>query len=768
RLSKKKERIDDRVISVYKLDHNTGRHQRRVRGPSSSGAMYFSHHGTNGHNTADCRATNSNPNSTSTTATTTGHHSGALEQPVTIPHMHELTQRAMHMNLNHPDAHHHPYSQRSPPRSHVDESPNLLFPFVQDEDLPSLLLLLLHLQPFHGKSNITINDEPAPLNDHTYSIIIPVTFQNYKCWAYVDSGSKCSSFKPSLASKSGLTLSLRTPIALNKSSLLQSKNHTISLGDADSSIERFGFIENVHLFYNNLNIHHTFEVFNLNSEADVCIGTDLMSKMNINITGLTTTWDEHSLPTIEDPIDSLPNTPTYKYYGSIAERSTFLQSLEIVLHSNASIDPKSVCTVPNSEVTLHFPENTVIFRKQYPLPLAYKSKLNEQIEAWLEKETITLADANTPHYNPILFAKKRDIAGNYGSEFRICADMRFLNQNLIASKSDAFSLPRIDEIHEQLSHCSIFTVLDLKSCFTRFAIAKESQPFTAFTTHTGQYVFRKRCFGIKTVPSFVQRIISNLFRDLPTVFAYIDDITIGTHKTDLVAHATLVKEVITRLNQAGLILQSKKCHFLLTSLTLLGFRLSSKGLQIDSSKICNLDQLPPITNNKALMRVLGLFNFFRRHIPNYVSISAPLDKLPSISDKRIFAQTWNSTHDSAYTALKYAITHVPVISVMDTSLPLRSNTDASKYAIGGFVWQLDQQNIVRFLGFASRSKIASERNYSVNKSAYLAIAYMFQRYHSWLRLAPFLLFTDHYSLKFLHSQRYCSPLLQNWCTTIYS
>ncbi|KAI7886553.1 uncharacterized protein EV154DRAFT_567603 [Mucor mucedo] len=270
------------------LNH-AARHQRRVRGPFFSGAMYCSHHGTSGHNTPDCRATNNHNNNMS--RPTRNCYTCAAEWTPS----HRCPNARSRNNVRFysapttaptTDAHHLPSSQRSPPKSHVDEAPTLSFPFVQDEDLPSL-------QPFHGKSNITINDEPASLNDRTNSIIIPVTIQNYKCWAYVDSGSNFSSLKPSLASKLGLTPSLPTPIALNKSSLLQSKNHTISLGDANSSIERIGFIDNVHLFYNNLHIHHTFEVFNLNSEADVCIGTDHMSKMNINITGLTTTWDEH-------------------------------------------------------------------------------------------------------------------------------------------------------------------------------------------------------------------------------------------------------------------------------------------------------------------------------------------------------------------------------------------------------------------------------------------------------------------------------------------
>ncbi|KAG2228613.1 hypothetical protein INT48_000427, partial [Thamnidium elegans] len=566
---------------------------------------------------------------------------------------------------------------------------------------------------------------------------------NYQTWAYLDTGSNFSAIKPSLVKTLGLT-----PVCPNNNST--------------------SFIEKIKVFYNNITVHHKFEVFDLHSEADICIGLDLMPRLNIAVTGLITTWNDSTLPTIEDPIDPSPNTPSFEYFGTENIRNQFMNSIKRELDDNANIDPTSVCTIPNSEFKLAVSDNAVINKKQYPLALAYKPQLDAQLDTWLADKTIVVAEPHNPHNNPILFVKKRDDNGNYGNIVRVATDCRELNLSLIPSKSDNFALPRIEEIHEQLSHCQLFTVLDLKSCFTRFAIAKDFQPYTAFTTHRGQFQFAKACFGISTLPSFVQRMISNLFRDMPTVFCYIDDITIGSRTNNIHEHKKLVKDVIIRLNNAGLILQRKKCHFLLISLTLLGFKLSSKGLQIDSSKICNLDKLPPIINNKALMRVLGFFGYFRKFINNYSKISAPLDRLRNISDNALFRKTWNETHDKAYAGLKYAVTHAPVISVMDTSLPLRVSTDASGYAIGGYVWQIDRTNTIRFLGFASRSLTKSEKNYSTNKRECLAIAYMFLRYHQWLHLNKFILYTDHYSLIFLHTQRYCSALLQNWYTTIYS
>ncbi|KAI9329432.1 hypothetical protein BD770DRAFT_295863, partial [Pilaira anomala] len=75
--------------------------------------------------------------------------------------------------------------------------------------------------------------------------------------------------------------------------------------------------------------------------------------------------------------------------------------------------------------------------------------------------------------------------------------------------------------------------------------------------------------------------IFNLFSDLPTVFCSLNEITLGSPTEDVEEHTKLVKEVLQRLNNVGFILQNKKCHYLFTSLTLLGFKLSPKGLQID-------------------------------------------------------------------------------------------------------------------------------------------------------------------------------------------
>ncbi|KAI9325745.1 hypothetical protein BD770DRAFT_334831, partial [Pilaira anomala] len=106
-----------------------------------------------------------------------------------------------------------------------------------------------------------------------------------------------------------------------------------------NSVDRIGFINNVKVFYNNISLHHNFEIFDIQSKADICIGLDLMFKLNITINGLVTHWDDATLPTIEDPINPKPNAPSCKYYGTESVRAQFLKNIEKDLIDNTNVDP---------------------------------------------------------------------------------------------------------------------------------------------------------------------------------------------------------------------------------------------------------------------------------------------------------------------------------------------------------------------------------------------------------------------------------------------
>ncbi|CAF4553345.1 unnamed protein product, partial [Rotaria magnacalcarata] len=69
---------------------------------------------------------------------------------------------------------------------------------------------------------------------------------------------------------------------------------------------------------------------------------------------------------------------------------------------------------------------------------------------------------------------------------RFCIDYRRLNDITI---KDAFPLPRIDEIFDQLSAALYYTKFDFKSGYFQISLSEEDRPKTAFSTRDNHYQF---------------------------------------------------------------------------------------------------------------------------------------------------------------------------------------------------------------------------------------------------------------------------------------
>ena len=69
----------------------------------------------------------------------------------------------------------------------------------------------------------------------------------------------------------------------------------------------------------------------------------------------------------------------------------------------------------------------------------------------------------------------------YGS-FRMCIDYRQLNKVTIKNK---YSLPRIDDLFDQLQGACVFSKIDLRSGYHQLKIRVTDVPKTAFQTRYG-------------------------------------------------------------------------------------------------------------------------------------------------------------------------------------------------------------------------------------------------------------------------------------------
>ena len=115
-----------------------------------------------------------------------------------------------------------------------------------------------------------------------------------------------------------------------------------------------------------------------------------------------------------------------------------------------------------------------------------------------------------------------------------------------------------------------------------------------------------------------QWLMDRVLSGLPFVFVYIDNILIAS--PDLPTHLLHLKEVLCRLQEAGLLLNVSKCEFAKSSVEFLGHTISSSGStpRVDKvAAICNY--LAPSTV-RELQQFLGVINLYRKFIPAAASI----------------------------------------------------------------------------------------------------------------------------------------------------
>ena len=439
--------------------------------------------------------------------------------------------------------------------------------------------------------------------------------------------------------------------------------------------------------------------------------------------------------------------------------------VEPFITANLNIDPNGHCSLNCSHVLLPLKANHVpAYRRQYDIPCVYHEAVEVQIHKWIEDNVIENAPPNTPYNSPLLVVRKKNPDGDYTGDIRVVTDYRLVNQALDPSKLDRYPLPLISDIHQRLSADQLYTTIDLSQCFHSFLIEKKYRPLTCFTYKNKRMVFRKCPFGITHISSHTQRILTDLFNDLPYVTVFVDDITIHTNN-DMTYHTTCIQTVLDRLTKAHLKINADKLHIAQTCIYILGFCISAQhGLLLDQRKVSNILDWPTTVNScKELQSRLGVANFFRSHIPNMSTLTAPLDCLRNETN---IQKVWTTEHSAALKKLQFALANAPVLSVPNLKYEFCVVTDASAFGISACLYQVIK-NKIYYMGFAARSLTPSERKWGSSKRELLAVVYAFTKYRKWLLGRHFNLFVDNKALLYLHSQEKINRMIENWYETIF-
>jgi hypothetical protein len=145
------------------------------------------------------------------------------------------------------------------------------------------------------------------------------------------------------------------------------------------------------------------------------------------------------------------------------------------------------------------------------------------------------------------------------------------------------------------------------------------------------------------------------------------------------------KRVLQRLKENDLFLKPKKCFFCLERIEYLGMILEEGKICMDPSKLKGIQDWPEPKTVKQVRSFLGFGNFYRRFIRKFSEIVRPLNQL--LEKDRTF--NWTEETQKAFDELKKRFTEEPVLTMPDQTKPFQIECDASKYASGAVLTQLD-------------------------------------------------------------------------------
>jgi hypothetical protein len=271
-----------------------------------------------------------------------------------------------------------------------------------------------------------------------------------------------------------------------------------------------------------------------------------------------------------------------------------------------------------------------------------------------------------------------------------------------------------------------YSLVDLTKGYHQMSLSKESRKYTAFRTQDGLYQWIRVAMGLKGAGAFFQEamsntVLSNLIYN--TCEVYIDDVL--QFGEDEKSYLKNLRDLLERFRQYNILLNPNKCKFGLSEVEFVGHLIDHQGITFSKKKIEKALSFALPTKMKEMKSFLGFANYFRQHIRDYANISYPLSEMTAkyVPKKPL---SWNEETKKAFYDLVNAISECPKLYFVDENAPITVMTDASKYGIGGYVFQTIREVEVP-IAFVSKALNITEKNWTIEEKEAYAIFYTLKK-----------------------------------------
>ncbi|GFW51951.1 retrovirus-related Pol polyprotein from transposon 297 [Trichonephila clavipes] len=351
-----------------------------------------------------------------------------------------------------------------------------------------------------------------------------------------------------------------------------------------------------------------------------------------------------------------------------------------------------------AEHDIELESERAIVAKPYRMSTRQIEILKSEVNKMLELKVIETGESD--------FTSPSILVETQGKEARPCIDYRRLNK---VTRTQFFPLPNIEELLEKVSAAKYISILDLTRGYWQIPLNPRAQMYASFVTTFGTLKPLRLPFGLKNAPHYFSRLMANLLRNCEDLAVpFLDDIAIFSLAWD--DHLKHLKDVFDRLRSAKLHIKPSKCQFAQAYVKYLG-HLVGLGLRTPGElKVQVIKDFPIPTNKMRVRAFLGLSGYYRRYIPEFSVIAAPLTDLLKGRNRKSTVN-WNSSCQNAFEELKTRLSKNPVLYSPDFTKPIIIQCDASNLGIGVVLLPVceNEEHPIMFL---SKKLSLAEQKYS--------------------------------------------------------
>jgi len=264
---------------------------------------------------------------------------------------------------------------------------------------------------------------------------------------------------------------------------------------------------------------------------------------------------------------------------------------------------------------------------------------------------------------------------------------------------------------QQLEGFQYATALDLNMGYYTIQLIPGSKDMTTIVTEFGKFRYNCLPMGMCVSGDIFQAKVNELLGDIEGVKAYIDDILVLC-KGSFDDHMQQLRLCFSRIQQAGLKINAKKCSFGLKEIPYLGYVITREGIKPDSKKIQGIMDIERPKTTTDVKSLIGMVQYYRDMWKSRSHILAPLTE--ASAGPKGSKIKWTDELEQAFNNLKEMVSAETLLNYPDWTIPFTIQIDASDKQLGPVISQNDKP-----IAFFSRRLSKAHLNYTTTEKELL-------------------------------------------------